>query len=94
MLLSSGANIQSEDLEGTNEKYMHTTRKLTIAIIGKTPLHIATVYQHEQAAHLLVEKGAETDVKDKDGLTPTDIAPRQWLAPKGIYIIISLLLMT
>jgi len=44
---------------------------------GDTPLHIATKREYQSTALLLLEYGARTDVKNKYGETPLDVALKQ-----------------
>lgn len=53
-------------------------------------MHIAVVYQHEKLANVLAEKGADLELKDKDGYTAVDLAPRNWSFGKGISCFIYL----
>ena len=39
---------------------------------GSTPLHIAIRERHNEAAHLLIQRGADTTIKDKSGKIPFD----------------------
>ncbi|PTB37383.1 hypothetical protein M441DRAFT_112040, partial [Trichoderma asperellum CBS 433.97] len=41
---------------------------------GRTPLHTAVDYGHEEVIRNLVRHGAELDAKDEDGQTPLHIA--------------------
>lgn len=41
---------------------------------GNTPLHHASAYKNIALANLLLEKGAEADIKNKNGQTPLDLA--------------------
>jgi ankyrin repeat protein len=41
---------------------------------GETALHGAATSGRDQEVAIMVEKGAELDVKDKDGRTPLDVA--------------------
>lgn len=40
---------------------------------GWTPLHYAEFYGQPEAAHLLIENGADTEAKNNNGDTPTDL---------------------
>lgn len=41
--------------------------------LGDTPLHSASWKGHVEAVKMLIEKGATTDVKNKDGKLPSDL---------------------
>ncbi|KAJ7636552.1 ankyrin repeat-containing domain protein, partial [Roridomyces roridus] len=41
---------------------------------GNTPLHLALANGHADVAMLLIEKGADINVKDDDGSTPLHVA--------------------
>lgn len=41
---------------------------------GKTPLHEAAKYGYEKFAKILIDAGADLEVKDKKGRTAKDIA--------------------
>lgn len=44
---------------------------------GKTPLHIAYENNNIEAALLLIQLGANTTIRDKNGKTPYDLSPIQ-----------------
>ncbi len=41
---------------------------------GDTPLHLASLYGHEEVAGLLVEAGADPNIKNNIGKSPLDLA--------------------
>lgn len=44
---------------------------------GKTPLHEAAKYGYEKVAKVLIDSGADLEVKDKKGRTAKDIATKR-----------------
>lgn len=45
---------------------------------GQTPLHYAVVCEREAIAKYLVKQNADTDLKDNDGNTPSDLCEANW----------------
>jgi ankyrin repeat protein len=43
---------------------------------GRSALHLAALFGHADAAALLLKRGAPKRIRDKDGLTPLDLALR------------------
>lgn len=41
---------------------------------GWTPLHLAAMFGKVEVIQLLLESGADSDIKDKSGKTPEDVA--------------------
>ena len=42
-------------------------------MFGQTPLHIAFMNNHKELIKLLIEFGANLDIKDKNNLRPEDL---------------------
>ena len=42
---------------------------------GSTPLHMACVCEHLELARLMLERGADSSIRDGDGQSPADLAP-------------------
>ena len=45
---------------------------------GKTPLHYAAYFDHNDIAELLIAKGADVKAKDREGFTPLHWAAGEW----------------
>lgn len=45
---------------------------------GQTPLHYAVVCEREAIAEYLVKENAETDIKDNEGNSPSDLCEANW----------------
>ncbi|KAM6513998.1 hypothetical protein FALCPG4_015182 [Fusarium falciforme] len=99
MLLDKGADVESEDTVGwTPLSYTdHVGHEAIFQLLlasnatgfynGQTSLSDAAEYGYEAVVHQLLEKGAETESKDRNGRTPLSIA-----AANGDQAIVKLLL--
>jgi ankyrin repeat protein len=45
---------------------------------GATPLHYAAMCDFEEVASELLKAGADPDIVDADGSTPSDLKPKKW----------------
>ncbi len=52
-----------------------------------TPLHIATQYGNAEICKLLMEKGADPSIRNRNGLTPTDILKTWYLLMISISLV-------
>lgn len=52
---------------------------------GQTPLHYAVVCDREAIAKYLVKHGADSNVKDDDGTSPSELCEKNWpwMQPTG-----------
>lgn len=45
---------------------------------GQTPLHYAAMCDRKVIAEYLVQQNADTNIKDSDGSTPSDLSESKW----------------
>lgn len=91
-LLAAGADINAQDVYGWTPlmRALYETRAAVVAVLlaspnialdareerGATALHVVAQTGDEALARKLLERGARRDARNRDGLTPADIALR------------------